>query len=198
MHINEALLHNLMEQAKDHDFSMLCAGLTVLTKDAAEYLAATGKSGRDVRLFQDLYSKGLSTERHYWEEFGSEVFKPLQIAGLPSGFTAAAEAGHVDLSPISDPAILHEWTRFPGRDLLKRFSAKFRETICGKDGPYEKFQNGLIGQADLPLAIAATILTNGLSAATFWYPIAIYIALLLSKTALKTYCETGDIDGADI
>ncbi|HNP83860.1 MAG TPA: hypothetical protein PKN47_20540 [Nitrospira sp.] len=193
MEINETLLRNLVEQARDRDPALLCAGLTVLAKDAAEYFAATGKSGNDVRLFQVLYSEALDTERQYWEEHGSPVFQPLQDAGLPRGFTAAAEAGQVDLSPIGEQAIVHEWTKFPGRDLLKKFSLKFRDTICGKDGPYEKFQNGLLAQADLPVTIAAAILAAGLSAATFWYPLAVYVGLLLSKATLKTYCETGEV-----
>lgn len=194
MEINQALLQNLVDQARDREPKLLSAGLTVLAKDAAEYLAATGKGGNDVRLFQDIYSEALGVEREYWEKHGPRVFSSLEDAGLPRGFAAAAVAGKADLSRLGDKGIEHEWTKFPGRDLLKKFSVKFRETICGKDGPYEKFQNGLLGQADLPVTIAASILTAGLSAAMFWYPLAVYVGLLLSKAALKTYCETGEVN----
>ena len=54
---------------------------------------------------------------------------------------------------------------------------------------YVNIEKGLLGQADLPVAIASSILTAGFSAATFWYPLAVYLALLLMKTGLKTYCE---------
>ena len=66
----------------------------------------------------------------------------------------------------------------------------------GKDGPYEQFcnpDNKLVGQAQLPMTIAGSILTSGFSPATFWYPLAVYVGLLLSKTLLKTYCKTGEI-----
>jgi hypothetical protein len=193
MTINQALLGNLVDQAKDRDDRLLCAGLTVLAKDVAEYLATTGKGGNDVRLFQDVYSEALSTERGYWEQNGPQVFLSLQEAGLPRGFAAAFVAGQADLSALSDQAIVHEWTKFPGRDLLSKFCVKFRETLCGKDGPYEKLEENLLGQADLPVTIATTIRTAGLSAATFWYPLAVYVGLLLSKATLKAYCETGEV-----
>jgi len=67
---------------------------------------------------------------------------------------------------------------------------KFKDTICGKDGPYEQFTKGLVGQAALPSSIASSILAAGFSVETVWYPLAVYLSLLLVKTGLKTYCET--------
>jgi len=197
MAIDETLIQTLMNEAKDRDTSLLLAGLTVLAKDAAEFLAATGRAGTDVQLFQQVYSDALSVERDFWERNGSRVFASLQDAGLPRSFAATAVTGLPDLSlsPLGDPAIVHEWTVGPGRDLLRKFAVKFRATICGKDGPYDKLQNGLLGQADLPVTIVSAILSAGLSPATFWYPLAVYVSLLLSKAALKTYCETDDVTG---
>jgi len=83
------------------------------------------------------------------------------------------------------PEIKHEYTYYPGKEIFEKFSRKFKETICGKDGPYEQFCNGLVGQADLPVTIAASILSGG----QVWLPIAVYVGLLIVKTGLKTYCE---------
>jgi len=91
---------------------------------------------------------------------------------------------------LFDNQIVHEWTKFPGMKLFMKFSEKFKEVICGKDGPYEKFNNGLIGQADLPVTIAATILSSGISITTFWIPIIVYVSILIVKTNLKVYCES--------
>jgi hypothetical protein len=187
------LLRDLVDQAKDRDAKLLAAGLTVLAKDVAEYLAATARPEEGAQLFQELYLAGLNEERQYWEAYGPNLFSTLEKAGLPFGFAQAATEGKADVFLLGDRSIMHEWTTFPGRDLLKEFATKFKETICGKDGPYEKLMNGLIGQADLPITIAGAILAVGFSAATFWYPLAVYVGLLLAKAALKTYCETGEV-----
>ena len=97
------------------------------------------------------------------------------------------------MSSLISPAIVHEWTFKPGKRLLVKFGVKFKDTICGADGPYEQFTNGLIGQAALPATIAAKILTVGFSAATFWYPLAVYVSVLLVKAGLKTYCEAKNV-----
>jgi hypothetical protein len=72
---------------------------------------------------------------------------------------------------------------------LNKFAKKFKETICGKGGPYEQFKDGLIGQEKLPVVIASSILTAGFTATAFWIPIVVYISLLIIKTGLKVYCE---------
>jgi hypothetical protein len=193
--MQEEMLRKLAKQAEGYDEERLRAGLTVLAKDVAEYLAATAQSGKDVQLFQEVYLTALNRERAYWEKHGPQLFLPLDQTEpkLPSGFAQAAVKGDPDISSLGGADIIHEWTKFPGRDLLERFAGKFKETICGKDGPYEQFNNGLIGQADLPTKIAAAILIVGLSAAAFWYPLAVYIGLLLAKASLKTYCEAGEV-----
>jgi len=70
-----------------------------------------------------------------------------------------------------------------------KFGSKCKETVCGKDGPYEQFNNGLLGQKALPGAIVGAILVSGFTPVTFWVPLSVYISLLLLKVGLKTYCE---------
>jgi len=63
------------------------------------------------------------------------LFEPLERIELPSGFAKAAAEGKLGLAALGDRAIYHEWTRHPGKRLFERFMIKFKETICGKDGP---------------------------------------------------------------
>lgn len=186
---HEPELRDLINQVKDYDESLLYSGLTILSKDVAEYLATSAYPGKDAQLFLEVYMDALNVERDYWSKFGPQLFQSLETAQLPRGFARAATEGRVDLTPLANRNIIHEWLENPGKKLFEKFKGKFRETICGKDGPYEKFVNGLVGQADLPLTIASAVLTAGFSIAAFWIPLVAYFSLLLIKAGLKTYCE---------
>jgi len=183
--MNEKLIRDLVDQAKDYEQYLLTAGLAVLSKGVNEYLLENPRE--DATLFNEVFSSTLEVEKQRFE--GSPFFAPLKEAGLPIGIAEAAASGTPDLRPLGDPSIVHEWTVGPGEQLLRKFGEKLKDTICGKDGPYEKFKKGLLGQADLPATIVSTILAVGFSAATFWYPLAVYVGLLLIKVGLKTYCE---------
>ena len=186
---HERELKEIVEQVKDYDESLLYSGLTILSKDIAEYLATSAYPGKDKQLFLEVYTDALNVERNYWLEHGPLVFASLETAQLPRGFARAATEGRFDLAPLADSSIYHEWLENPGNKLFEKFKVKFKETICGKDGPYEKFENELVGQADLPIKIASSVLITGFSMAAFWFPLAVYFSLLLIKAGLKTYCE---------
>lgn len=194
MKIDEGKLKEILQQVEHLDDGILYSGLMILSKDLSEFFAANGLNTKDVTLFREVYTETLNIERDYWEKYGNELFQKLSDVQLPEGFALSAGKGNFDLSYLTENSIQHEWLHNPGRKFLTRFAEKFKETICGKDGPYEKLNNGLVGQADLPISIASSILSAGLSVAAFWYPIAVYIGLLLIKAGLKTYCETGKLD----
>ena len=185
----ERELKEIVEQFKDYDESLLYSGLTILSKDIAEYLATSAYPGEDKRLFLEVYTDALNVERDYWSEHGSPLFQSLEATQLPRGFAWAATEGRSDFAPLADRSIVHEWLVNPGNNLFEKFKVKFKETICGKDGPYEKFVNGLVGQDDLPIKIASAILMTGFSMTAFWFPLVVYFSLLLIKAGLKTYCE---------
>lgn len=184
---HERELKEIYEQVKDYDESLLYSGLTILSKDIAEHLATLAYPGEDKQLFLEVYTDALNVERDYWATSG--LFQSLETTQLPRGFARAATEGRFDLTPLADRSIVHEWLMYPGNRLFEKFKVKFKETICGKDGPYEKFENGLIGQDDLPIKIASAVLITGFSIAAFWFPLAVYFSLLLIKAGLKTYCE---------
>ena len=131
----ERELKEIVEQFKDYDESLLYSGLTILSKDIAEYLATSAYPGEDKQLFLEVYTDALNVERDYWLKFGPQVFQSLETAQLPQGFARAATEGRFDLAPLADRSIEHEWLMYPGKELFEKFKVKFKETICGKDGP---------------------------------------------------------------
>ncbi len=163
------------------------AGLAVLARDMHQYLARHPRS--DVTTFEQVVSLVHDEESALHGAGAFPDYAGLPADSLPGGLSAAADNGHFVLSPLADRSLVHEWTFKPGKRLFVRFCDNFKQTICGKDGPYEQFTEGLVGQASLPTSIASAILMAGFSAATFWYPLAAYLSILLVKTGLKTYCE---------
>lgn len=178
---------------EDMKLSIYYAGFAVLCRDMYEYLPKL--PSEDTNLFEEVLSSVIAEDQKISPCAAFPYtdldfpFKNL-LAQLPKGMAASAVQGSPAIKQLGQPRIVHEWTLKPGKRLYDKFSSKFKETICGKDGPYEQFTKGLFGQAQLPTTIATAILTVGFSAATFWYPLAVYITILLLKTGLKTYCES--------
>lgn len=175
----------------DLPLGQLYAGLAVLARDMHQYLAKHPRE--DAAIFEDVISLVHTEESR---QYGGNAFPDyggLPVEGLPEELASAAAMGHPTVTPLGERDIVHEWTFKPGKRLfvrfLQKFGRKFNETICGKDGPYEQFDEGLLGQAALPATIVSSILAIGFSTATFWYPLAVYLSILLVKTGLKTYCE---------
>lgn len=178
-----AQINKIMSEAQHHEPDRLYAGLTLLAMDTQKYLESHPRP--DAKQFLEIVKPTMESEKKDWPD--SPLFDPSK-AGLPTGLAINADKG--DFSPaVFEGDIVHEYTLYPGQRLMEKFGSKFKETICGKDGPYERLNKGLLGQADLPATIVSTILTTGFSPATFWVPLAVYITLLITKAGLKTYCE---------
>ncbi len=177
---------------KDKDLTQLYAGLAVLSRDIHQHLVKSPRD--DVALFEEVITAVSAEER---QRYGAKAFPyddpkfpyKTELSKFPSDLAVKAASGKPTVEPLGHANICHEWTVKVGKKLLLKFSEKFKSVICGKDGPYEQFEKGLLNQATLPTTIVASILTAGFSTATFWCPLAVYIALLLVKTGLKTYCE---------
>jgi hypothetical protein len=165
--------------------NQLLAGLAVLSKDLDLYLSQHPR--KDAETFLRCYEEALKEDRKGW--VGSPFFEPPEKCRLPTDIATNAAQGKFDLKPLIDIAIVHEWTVMPGRKILECYQKELKDSICGATGPYEQFRSGLIGQAQLPAAIATTVLTAGVSVATLWYPLAVYLALLFIRAGLGTYCN---------
>jgi hypothetical protein len=171
----------------DYAVGQLYAGLGVLARDMYQYLS--GNQRNDAALFKEVISLVNTEERKTHGDQAFPNYVGLPVEDLPQQLAFAAALGWPTVEPLGKRDIVREWTFKPGKRLFVKFGAKFKETICGKDGPYDQFNNGLLGQAALPSTIASTILIAGFSPATFWYPLAVYMSILLLETGLKTYCE---------
>ena len=174
-------------ELKDYTVGQLYAGLAVLARDMQLYLDNNPRY--DAMLFQEVVSLVNSEERKVNGLKSFPYYEGLPITDLPQHLASAAAVGQPIIEPLGDRHIVHEWTFKPGKRLFIKFGEKFKETICGQDGPYEQFHKNLLGQAELPATIATQILLVGFSPATFWYPLAVYMSILLIKTGLKVYCE---------
>ena len=187
----EDLILKMINQVDKLDENMLYSGLTVVAKDTAEYLAAKGITDDKSFDFLENFEAVMKEEKKYWDQNSSPLFKSLSRAGLPSGFAGAAANGKAELSALTNPEIKHEWTYGPGRKFLEKFAQNFKDGICkGEKSIFHQSEKNLLGQSELPQKIVLWILSSGISAATFWYPLAVYIALLILKAGLKTYCES--------
>ena len=174
--------------ADDFALGLHYAGLAVLARDIHRYLAAHPR--HDAVLFEQVVALVHSDESTRYGAGAFPHYEGLPAYTLPEGLASAAAAGDFMIAALGDPGIVHEWTFKAGKRLFVKFCMKFKDTICGKDGPYEQFTKGLVGQAALPSSIASSILAASFSVETVWYPLAVCLSLLLVKTGLKTYCET--------
>ena len=187
--MDKKLLNEIANKLESSDKEQMDAGFAVLVKDYHQYLASHTRN--DDALFKKVFEEFAKEETASYG--GSYFFMPADQVNIPSGFAQNAEGNVFALDGLTDSSIVHEWTSIPGQRLLRRFAAEFKNVICGPGGPYELLQKDLLGQAELPVTIASSILTAGFSVATFWYPIAVYIGLLITKAGLATYCKTGDV-----
>jgi len=183
-------VEDLVKQAENLSEDQLYAGLTILSNGAMSVLHTHQIDRNDGEIFRAL------TGELEWQRMVTWSWSPLWNPG--SSNKALEDAIHdfhydgenTDISFLMDPSIEHEWTKGPGKDLFELFKKKFKDTICkGPDSPYTKMEKGLVGQADLPAVIVATLIASGIAISTFWIPILVYFALLLVKTGLKMYCE---------
>lgn len=169
----QSFVNKLVQKVSHLESPQLLAGMALMSVD----IHSTGHV--DPSGMHNLIVDTLTKEKQHWAD------SPLWSTSLTQGVYST---DHIQ-DTLLDPGIVHEWATGTGYELFKKFQLKFKEVICGKDGPYEKFCNGLIGQADLPATIVTSILAAGMSVSTFWIPLLVYFALLLVKTTLKVYCE---------
>jgi hypothetical protein len=182
----ETYIKNIVTQVERLNDNQLYAGLTLMCKDILNDPDKT-KNNDLIALIDGVFKEQQIA-------FGSSPLfqdEPVYKMSDTSGVSIKKGWYNGEISSLLfDPAICHEWTTIPGQGLFEKFKEKFKDIICnGEDSIHLKVEKGLLGQADLPVTIVSTILASGISVSTFWIPIIVYIALLIIKTGLKTYCE---------
>jgi len=183
--IDDSTIKNELKKYENLNNEQLFSQLAILSKDYYNFISSKKSDFKDedISLFIDCYSEAMAEDTK--EHSGS----PFHTTGImPEGFALNSKNENFKLTGIDLPGI-HEWTVGPGKKLYKKFKIKFKDTICGKGGPYEQLEKGLLSQEDIPSAIVKVILTTSLTFTAFWLPIAVYVGLIIAKTTLKVYCE---------
>ena len=176
---------------KDYSVEKLQKGFALLVKEAAQH--ANLFQPKDKQAFDAVLAPLVEEEKS--QPAAASLFGP-HLALVPTGVVRAAAQGRLSSKRIEqdlgNDRIVTAPTAAVGHRLWAKFMRKSKETICGAEGPYEAFCKGLLGQADLPKTIAASIVAGCLTASAVWIPLAAYAALLVTKAGLKTYCEPDD------
>lgn len=183
-------------QVKPLDLGLLLAGVTVLAKDTADYIHTRGFTDNAAGKLRAAYLALLNHDRQYWERFGPGLYLTLKEAALPDGIVKGDEKGEFDLTPLLNPKIEKEWTRAPGWYFFKIYSLQIKDdilrgtkledlqaTFCDDKEPHKPLVN-LIEK--LTMTGSADSAGTGRATTRFWYPLLLYIALVLKRTHFRS------------
>lgn len=197
-------LERMYSHVKDLELGLLLSGLTILVKDTAIYLTAQGIDDEMAEGFRLAYLDMLSDNRFYWERFGSQLYLPLEDAELPEGFAGDAAKCKVDLGPLTKSDLEIEWLRAPGWHFLQTYSGQRKNDIlrditlgelkaafCEGRDPYKREADDSCNRVDKnnykPIAgLVARLAETDQQWREYWYPVMLYLALLLYKTHFIT------------
>lgn len=198
------LLKPMYRQVKDLELGPLLSGLTILAKDTATYLTAHGVDNEMGEGFRLAYLGMLSENRYYWERFRRKLYLPLGEARLPEGFASGAFNGNWDLQRLLEADLDHDWLRAPGWHFLKTYSGQrktdilrgltledLKSAFCEGRNPYKRESNSVADQEDTnpykPIeGVVGRLIGSDQEWGGFWYPVMLYLALLLHKTDCET------------
>lgn len=107
--------------ADDLWLSQLYAGLAVLARDMQKYLDAHPGEASELFTSAVVHVHAEDAAR-YPEGQTFPNYEGLPTAGFPTGLAEAAGQGRPTITPLADPAIVHEWTTFPGFRLFRQFA----------------------------------------------------------------------------
>lgn len=188
---------------------LLLAGLAVVVKDTEQELdrlaappriatSAPEEGDRRQRIEVECLQEDAQLFREVLDQLKAEDEKlprnerydaVVRDRNLPAGIVGKAWRNVQDLSTLASKAIITKATLRTGKRLYRLFSAKLRANICGDGGVYKEFRTGRL-KPSLPVAVVNAVLLGGFSESTFWYPLAIYLGLLIAKSGLEAFCET--------
>jgi len=180
-----ALARSLIDQIPDDtDVSLLRAGLAVLTRDFFFYLQ--DKPRDDSSWLDDVVDQLEAEEMGTFDDGAFPYYEAHDTGHLPSGLAAAAAAGKFSYAPLLDDAIDHGWTHHPGEMLqiryLVRLGSHFEDEVAGPDGLCESLERGGGEVKERAAVLTAKALeTIGLAGEPFWYPLGVYVGVLLAR-----------------
>lgn len=197
-------LERMYRQVTELERGLLLSGLTILAKDTTSYLTANGVDNEMAEGFRLAYLDMLRQNRYYWEQFGPYLYLPLNEAGLPDGFASGAANCKADLQPLTECDLETEWLRAPGWHFFQTYSGQRRNDIlrditlaelkaafCEGRNPYEReATESCIRESSDPYKPIAGVVERLTESDrqwnAFWYPVMLYLALLLQRTNFTT------------
>ncbi len=210
----------LYEQVKDLDFALLLSGLTVLVKDTMTYLTEEGIESLRAEEFRQTYLYWLNDSRYYRERFTPELYDSLEDCALTEDMEGIVEKianSKSDLELLTNSKLGNkEWLRSSGWAFFQTYSGlrradilgglplkEFKKAICENRDPYKsktendgrdsKKQEQICEKNDpfMPVnAIIEKLIGTEKQWTKYWFPLMLYIVLLLQKT---DYTTLGDI-----
>jgi hypothetical protein len=186
----EQLIRSYLADLASASDRQLYAGFAVLAKDMEEYLT-------QVVVAADDESKAIQETSATFREVVAEVesFKPKDLSALrqdstlPTGFAKQARRGKASVDSLLDSAIDKPWTITLGQEFWHEFANRLKANICGPHGLYAAVKKGQESKVAAPVALITAVLEGSHSYSTLWYPLAVYVGLLIVRTGLDVYCE---------
>jgi hypothetical protein len=189
----EKHLKTLFSQVKGIDIRQALAGLTILMKDTAEFLTAKGYRDPATASFRVVFLDTLNEDRFYWESFGPALYASLTDNQLPHGVVDQANRGQFDVTPVTKANnIFHEWTHFVGWCFFKKFSQKHGSAAIGEQGLAKDKQMLCTETEENVVKVAQRLLDKEFTDKGYWFPLVIFLALLIVRTKFETIAEPAD------
>jgi len=186
--VNRSHLEKLYQQLGNLDTRVLYAGFAVMYKDLIEYLAARAVSAPAVTIFRNAYNTALKVDYHYLAEFYPNGYANLSSTDLPSGLTEQAVAGKMDLNELTSPNLVDKMFSFFGWAFFREYSKDLKNAIVeayGEKGLPDVFDDRKTGAVNL----AEKLLGKAIPNEFYWYPVTLYLCILLFKTDFKTVSQ---------
>lgn len=192
-------LKKIYHQVKDLKLELLLSGLTILMKDTADFINTSGFKDDAIDKFKKAYMATLNHDRFYWEQFGPGLYMTLPDANLPSGIVKEAFKGNFDLEPLKNEDVVSDWTQFPGYYFFKIYTCKVKDIILkASDLEQEKIK---VDECKEPEEYVFPLIERLSKQSSFgpglWYPIMLYISLVLIRSRFVTLKEDDQKSSVD-
>jgi hypothetical protein len=184
-------LKKLFQQTQNIGTEKLLCGLTILVKDAADFINATALQNDATEVFRYAYLDMMNHDRYYWSLFGPDLYMELSDAQMPSGMARNAAICKFNLDELRESKIIQEWTRAPGWHFFKLHTQQIKNNILGKL-TLEKLKASLCEPEDPTeayLELVERLANPGQLGSCFWYPLMLYLVILLKETDFITLQE---------
>lgn len=166
----------------------LLAGISIISKETHRHLSDKIKKKKENNQHDDQHDdfaiKAL-------EQFVTkEELVSIDQIGVKTDVIEKAINKEVDLEALLSADLVNEKTTNLGSQILERFKKHLKHNICkDENGPYNLLVKLQKNQSDILYALISTICSTALCNSYMFYPLAVYVGLVIVKSGLDTYCK---------